>query len=378
MAAEENDLRSTLESAFEEHENAEAGGSSTDTEKSVGAASEKTARESVTAAVEAQADRGDGRAPDGRFARKAGDKPADDAANGAAAGQPAEALKPEGEQQQTQADPYGKAPASWKPGAREAWMKLPSEVRAEVHRREREAATVLQETAQARQVHNYLSQLQQQYAPALQAENVDVLTASANLMRLSSQLRFGTPPEKAMLAAQIIRTYGVDVQALADALDGIPANPAAAQSQQQAMFRDPRVDTLFQQLSTMRAEREQQVQQQVQQKAVQEVEQFGTGKEFFEDVRDDMADILDLASKRGIDMTLDQAYERACTLHPEISKVLAARAAANGGAGNSQQSTQRAKIAASSVRGTPSGVSTANPDSLRATIEAAMDEVAGR
>lgn len=231
----------------------------------------------------------------------------------------------------------------------------------------------MQETAQARQVHDYLSHLQQSFAPALQAEGVDVLTASANLMQLSSRLRFGTPPEKAMLAAQIIRNYGVDVNALADALDGIPAQALPNQGQQQPMMQDPRVDQLFEQLSAMRQNREQQIIE----KATSEVETFGDDKEFFEDVREDMADILDLATKRGIDLPLDQAYERACRLHPEISKVLVAREKA-AQAGNLKGSTQRAREAASSVRGTPSGVSTAQPSSLRATIEAAMEEVGGR
>jgi hypothetical protein len=247
-------------------------------------------------------------------------------------------------------------------------------VRAEVHRREKEASHVMQETAQARQVHDYLSHLQQNFAPALQAEGVDVLTASANLMQLSSRLRFGTPPEKAQLAAQIIRNYGVDVNALADALDGIPAQHAQpGQMQQQPMMQDPRVDQLFEQLSAMRQNREQQIVA----KATSEVETFGDGKEFFEDVREDMADILDLATKRGIDLPLDQAYERACRLHPEISKVLVAREKA-AQAGNLKGSTLKARDAASSVRGTPSGVSTAQPSTLRASIEAAMEEVGGR
>jgi hypothetical protein len=227
----------------------------------------------------------------------------------------------------------------------------------------------MQETAQARQVHDYLGQLQQNFAPALQAEGVDVLTASANLMQLSSRLRFGTPPEKAQLAAQIIRNYGVDVNALADALDGIPAQAQPGQMQQQPMMQDPRVDQLFEQLSAMRQNREQQVME----RAVGEVEAFGSDKEFFEDVREDMADFLDLATKRGIDLPLDQAYERACRLHPEISKVLVARDRASQ-AGNLNRSTQQARAAASSVRGTPAGVSTAQPNTLRAQIEAAMDE----
>jgi hypothetical protein len=139
------------------------------------------------------------------------------------------------------------------------------------------------------------------------------------------------------------------------------------------MYHDPRVDQLFAQLQGLQQSR----QEQVIQRAVSEVEGFGAGKEFFEDVREDMADLLELASKRNLDLSLEQAYERACKMQPDIAKVLEAREAAKR-AGNSQQSTQRAKHAASSVRGTPAGVPSSNPSDLRGAIEAAFEQVGER
>lgn len=366
---ETSDLRSTIEDAYDAAES-EAGRPTTDAEKPVRTATEAPSTDTAKPAAE---DRGDGRRVDGKYARKAaavdaGGKPADPgtAADPALAGdaqKPVEAAK---------ADPYAKAPQSWKPGAREAWGQLPAEVRAEVHRREREAHHVMQETTQARQVHDYLGQLQQKYAPALQAEGVDVLTASANLMELSSKLRFGTQPEKAALAAQIIRNYGVDVNALADALDGRPVQQGQQQQPQQ-MMTDPRVDQLLAQLQGLTQSR----QEAVQQRAVTEVETFGGDKEFFEDVREDMADLLEVAARRGIDLSLEQAYERACKMQPDIAKVLEAREAAQR-AGTGRRSTQQARLAASSVRGSPGSGPSSQPDNLRASIEAAIEQVGGR
>lgn len=250
----EASLREQLESAYEHHEapGTEAGRPAADAPESVGTPAEKA----DTGAAEGKTlglgeDRGDGRRADGKFARRvaAADTtataPATDgtvAAAHPADGTPA-AVAPV-------ADPYAKAPQSWKPGAREAWAQLPPDVRAEVHRREKEVARTVQETTQARQVMQHVSHMQQSYAPALQAEGVDVLTASANLMQLASRLRFGTPPEKAMLAAQIIRNYGVDVNALADALDGQPQRAQGAAPQ--GMYQDPRVDQLLAQISEVR------------------------------------------------------------------------------------------------------------------------------
>jgi hypothetical protein len=373
MSVEADDLRSTLESAFD---NAEEGRPTEDATQPVRTAPETTTPD-ATPAADDSADRGDGRTPRGKFARKDGAAPADGTAGNPPAdarpadGQPAQVAKP--------ADHNDKAPQSWKPGAREAWSQLPPDVRAEVHRRERETQRIVQETAQARQVTDFVGQLQQKFAPALQAEGVDALTASANLMNLASRLRFGTPVEKAQLAATIVRNYGVDVNALADALDSMPAgmqqlHGQPGQPQQQAgMYQDPRVDVLLQQLQGLQQSR----QEQVIQTAVKEVESFGSDKEFFEDVREDMADLMDLAAKRKIDLSLEQAYERACKMQPEIARVLDAREAAKR-AGNRNGSTQRARIAASSVRGTPSGGSTPKADNLRATIEAAFDQVDGR
>jgi hypothetical protein len=364
MNAEVNDLRSALESAYD---NAEAGRSTENTAQPVRAEAAPTETPAAPAApVE---DRGDGRRVDGRFAPRA--KPVEAAKPDVA--KPVEAAKPEAAKpdEATKPDVSDRAPQSWKPGAREVWSQLPAEVRAEVHRRERETARVMQETAQARQVTDFVSKLQQKFAPALQAEGVDALTAAANLMSLSSRLRFGTPIEKAQLAATIVRTYGVDVGALAEALDGAPQGSAPAQ--QQAPVSDPRVDQLFQQLEAVKQQR----QEQVIRRATEEVEAFGADKEFFSDVRDEMADLLEVAARRGVDLSLDQAYERACRMQPEISKVLDAREAAKR-AENTNQFTQRARVAASSVRGTPATASTPSPADLRASIEAAFEQVGGR
>lgn len=359
------DLRSTIEEAFDA--TSQEGGQAADTTQPVGTPAEKTHHAAEQA-----------REPDTkRFTREGAVGKDGGAVAGKPAAAPADGTGAPGEVQKP-VDEFAKPPQSWKPGAREAWGSLPADVRAEVHRRERETARIVQETAQARQVTEFVGKLQQQFAPALQAEGVDALTAASNLMNLASRLRFGTPVEKAQLAATIVRNYGVDVNALADALDRIPGGivqPLHGQPQgvQPGMYQDPRVDQLFQQLEQAKQAR---IEQTVQ-AATTEVEAFGANKEFFDDVREDMADLLEVASRRGIDMTLEQAYDRACLMHPDIAKVLEARKAAES-AGTARQSTQRARVAASSVRGTPATASTPQPADLRGAIEAAFEQVDGR
>ena len=366
MPGENDDLRTTLENAFDETAT-EAGGQAPHTEESVRTETEVQRPEGDD---NANADRGDGRTPRGRFAPR---KEVADPASQQEAPRTEQQQQPVGDQQQApqQRDLFARPPQSWRPGAREAWQQLPANVREEVHRRERENARILSETGPLRQVSERINQLQQHFAPALQAEGVDVLTASANLMNLASRLRFGTPVEKAHLAAQIIRNYGVDIMALDAVLSNTPA--PSSQQQQPQMLQDPRVDQLMAQLNEAKAER----QQRLVETATREVEAFGTNLEFFEDVREDMADLMEMAAKRGVDMSLEQAYERACSMSADISKVLAARAQAQA-AGTQRQSTQRAKHAASSVRGTPSQTSTPPATDLRGAIEQAIEQVGGR
>jgi hypothetical protein len=80
----------------------------------------------------------------------------------------------------------------------------------------------------------------------------------------------------------------------------------------------------------------------------------------------DMADLMDMAAKRGQAMSMEQAYEKAVLMHPQISQIISAR--------SSQGSMQNKRRAASSVSGSlggPGGHS--EPDSTRAAIEDAWN-----
>lgn len=357
-----DDLREALESSFDAHSEPAEAAASAPAQPAAPVAADTS---SDGSANDAPHDTERARDATGRFAKGEAATPGKSAA--AVTTAPTDSQTPD--KPATQADLYAKAPQSWKPGAREAWGALPSQVREEIHRRERDTARLAQESATHKDVFGAIQRLQTQFSPALQAEGVDALTASANLMQLASRLRFGTPVEKAQLAAQIIQNYGVDVTALAAALDGarMPANL------QSPMMADPRVDKLLAEIESAKRERAASIEQ----RALSDVSAFGENKEFFEDVREDMADLLELSARRGVDLSLDQAYQRACAMSPDIAKVLAAREAA-ASAGNASTSIQRSKSAASSVRGTPASASTPAPRDLRGDIEAAIEQVGGR
>jgi len=103
-------------------------------------------------------------------------------------------------------------------------------------------------------------------------------------------------------------------------------------------------------------------------KLIKEVEQ----EEFFEDVREDMADLLEVASRRGIALTAKDAYTRAVAMNPEVSKVMEQRRAAK----TQNGSIQRAMAASSSVKAQPTaGPPAQSGGSLKDDLEAAWDKL---
>jgi hypothetical protein len=89
-----------------------------------------------------------------------------------------------------------------------------------------------------------------------------------------------------------------------------------------------------------------------------------------------MADLIDMAGKRNFPITMEQAYEQACRLHPEISKVMIARSTSSS-ALQLKQAAQRSRSAAVSVSGSPSGIASEQTpaDDIRSHLEAAISQV---
>lgn len=262
------------------------------------------------------------------------------------------------------------APAGWGPAVREHWGALPVPVREQVMQREQQMQRFVNDTAPARQTGEQFMQAIQPYQMAIQAEGVDPITAVTNLMQVGSTLRFGTPLEKANTVAKLVQAYGVDIVALDTALVG-GTQPAGQQS---GVNIQAEIQRALAPLMQAAQQRQHATEQQTAEQARNEITQFEQGKEFIQDVRSDMADLLDVASKNGRDMSLQQAYDTACMLHPEVSKVMMARRQGST-AQDLTQAAKKAKAGAVSIRGSaPVGSpDRAEPSSVRASIEAAIE-----
>jgi hypothetical protein len=276
--------------------------------------------------------------------------------------------------------PEERAPASWSPEVRQHWQALPPDVRQEVYKREREVQQTLQESAEARKTVESFSRVIAPYEAYIRAENSNPLQAVDNLMATAVRLRTANGPELADLVAGIVQQFGLGrfgqpfIEQLDTALASklgvgpqAPGQPAAVPQLQQALQQElAPIRQFMSQIEGMKYQREQQATQQ----AAQSVEQFLQQAEFGQDVREEMADILEISARRGRDMTLEQAYNQAVRLHPTIGKIVSQREQAPQGV---RPLAQR-KIAASSVSGSaPMGAPQQSANDIRSAIENAIE-----
>lgn len=312
----------------------------------------------------------------GRFAKGTGEKPeakpepksvapktdAPAVVDPAKPAEPAQVAKPEAH----------RAPQSWKPSVREKFSALPPEVQAEVVRIENETKATLRDVAEARRMHQQFQQTVGPFEAMIRSEGGEPMAAVGNLLRTAYALRTAPPAHKAQIVAQMVQNFSVPIDALDAALSG--QSPQVQQPhQQQGAYRDPRVD----QILAMAQQAQQSRQQQMSQSAAQElaaVQQL----EFYEDVREDMADIIESRARRGVEVKPQQAYDLAVRMHPDISGIIQQRESAKAAA-NAQASTQRAKAAAASVKTRPAGIGNTSdgPRTMRDDILAARDSLMG-
>ena len=264
--------------------------------------------------------------------------------------------------------PTHRAPQSWSPAEREHFAKAPPEVQAAIARVDMEVRKVMQESAPARKFQQEFHQAMAPFEPMLRAAGLDPIRGATSAFQTIQQLQ-GPMAQRAQAIAGLIRNYGVDVAALATELD----NPQQPQV-------DPR--TIAQQVEAAVIQRfEQGRHQRATEAATREIESFAAdpANEFFEDVYNEIAGIMDAAKARGVPMTLQDAYARATWANPEIRAILQKRAQAEA-AKAATASTQQARIAASQVKSTPStGASELRtPKSTRDVVEMAWDSLDGR
>lgn len=276
------------------------------------------------------------------------------------------------------------APKSWKASTRAKWDKLDPEIKAEVRRRESDMTRAFGENAQARELQKQFNEMVRPFEARIRATGYSPVEMVNELFKADYILSTAPMGQRAQYMAKLIKDYSVDIRALDDALAGEPtADPVAARVDQLLQQRLSPIQQFVVQQQQVEQLREQALAKQ----ASDEIEAMSTDPKYpyFEQVREDMADIFDLSSKRGVYLTPAQAYTRAVAMNPELSAQAATQQQAEQRRQQAQKQNgraQQAMLASSSVPSSPSGTpkpgSSANSSSLRDTIEAAMNDVIGR
>jgi hypothetical protein len=251
-------------------------------------------------------------------------------------------------------------------------------VQAHISKREHEIARTLQAATEHRRIAERFHAVVAPYQPIMQAEGTnDPFEAVDTLLKTVTVFNIGSPQQKAARMAALVKHYGVDIALLDGELAGITPTqtPELKRVEELLNQRLAPVDSLLSRVNQAEQRREQAMNQSID----AELDHFrGTNPEFFEDVRLQMADLMDLYAARNQPLSLADAYKLACQIDPQVSSVIAKRGTGggspampgNGGNGAVPTSVQRKRNAASSVISPPGGAAVKSGEkSLREEIE---------
>jgi hypothetical protein len=326
---------------------------------------------------------------DGETASVAEEKPAitDKVASKSEKPVDAKAQKP-GEKTAKPADTKGtppsrfKAPTTWKPDIREDWSKIPPRAQQEILRREAEVNQTLNQTAAARKFSGEFQNIIRPYEAMIRAAGVTPLQAINNLVQTAGGLQAGTANQKAAIVARLIGMYGVDIAILDGMLAGkAPKGGSPANDDALLQAVDKRLKPLtdfVNGIQNSRAANEEALGRE----SLQTADQFAADpeNEFFEDLREDIADILELAANRGRSMTLKEAYDRAAAQNPQIAKVVTDRKAAKEAEETAKNLDRSRRAASSQPSGSPGGIgpSGAKPGNRKDALTQAWNDLEAR
>jgi hypothetical protein len=257
-----------------------------------------------------------------------------------------------------------KAPRSWSAEAKAAFAALPEPVKNDVLRREKEISQGLEQAAPARKHYESFQEVVKPFQPLFDAYGVaDPLPAIRQLLTTRATFEIGTPEQKAQLVANLVHEFGIDIQMLDANLvkkgpvkSFTPARPVP----RAAYTTDPALAPLY-------ALAEQFKQAQVQ-KAEAEVAKIET-MPHFDDLREDIADVVEAFASNGKTISLENAYKRALAMNPSLEPAPAVPQITKSQAA----AILASRNAASSISGTPRTGASPAPIDRRAQLVAAWE-----
>lgn len=258
------------------------------------------------------------------------------------------------------------APSSWRATERELWGSASPELKRVIARREKDIQKLLERQSTEGRFRSSFEQVIAPFQKYIQAQGGNPFKSIHNLMTTAATLQDGSAHQKASLVTDLINSFKIDVQLLDEMLARSvkPKGPLSAEDIRGVVREE------FRSFQPPQPQLESQATN-----VESDVSAFfkDPANEYANDVALDMADLLEMAGRRGEKMTLKEAYDRACALNPDVQKLKQRK---------QQEELSRKKAAASSL---PSNTTSTKhmpkvtpSSSMREDIEAAIAQLSSR
>ena len=283
--------------------------------------------------------------------------------------------KPESQPEAEAEEPpvWRRPPASWKKDYHEIWAKADPKMQEYAWQREEQMRAGVEPLLSKAQFADAMQEAIQPYMNTIQGLGLTPDKAVGALMEADHKLRTSDPQTKMQYFMQLAQSYGINLGAMQ------PQAPGAAPMQPNSV--DPLVWQLQNELNQVRGEVmgwKQQQEMMENQTLLNEINQFSLKAEHFEDVRPTMIQLL----QSGVAQTLDEAYDKAIRLDPNLfEQTLKAKQAEEAAkqAKEANRVAKSARAAAVSVRSATPGANTApKAANRRALLEEAFSETETR
>ena len=245
--------------------------------------------------------------------------------------------------------------ASWKREAQSVLSALPPDTQRLIQEREEQFHKGIEQYKQDAYQGRTLGKALAPHMEYLNQVGVAPETAISTLIAAEKVLRTADPQTKTNMFMKLAHDYGIDVNSLTNT----PFDPYKYQLEQQLQAQQAQLAQIMQ--SRQIAEEAQ---------LGQTIEQFAQQHEYFDEVRETMADLLD----KGLASDLKDAYSKAVRLNDDVFN----RTTQNSGQANPVQrannAAKAAKAAAVQVKGSPVGG--LRPTEAKTTEEAVRNAMA--
>lgn len=240
---------------------------------------------------------------------------------------------------------WKRPPASWKKDYHEPWNTVDDKIKEYVWQREEQMKKGIEPLMSKAQFADTMNQALEPYMNTIRGLGLTPDKAVSALMQADYTLRTAPPDQKLQYLYQLASQYGIDLN----------QNGVAPQAQPNTYA------PILNEINTLKGEIEgwKQQQEAVQnQTLLNEINGFATKAEFFEEARPTMIQLL----QSGLAQTLEEAYDKAIRLDPELHGQIEQARQAEVAAQKSAQLNRAAKAAraaAVSVRSSTPGTHTA-------------------